>query len=192
MKRAKTDRRILKTKRAIICALLKLQKMNHFDKITVTSLTDTADINRKTFYLHYKSVEDVCEKFEERLAERVDELIHESQSQETGLSAETLFKKLQEQIDQYQDIFRALFVPDILPVYVNHIQSKLVESVTNSLRETHSCPEVKLHSRSVFCIAGVVSMYLAWACNPNSQSPSSLTEELTALSVLSFKDIRNN
>ena len=192
MARTKIDRRILKTKRAIICALLKLQKANHFDRITVTALTDTADINRKTFYLHYKSVEDVGVQFESQLADRVEELLRTSRSPKTGISPETLFRKFQDHIDQYQDVFRALFVPDILPVYLNHIQSRLVTSFEDALRDTHSGSESELHSRVVFCMSGVVSMYLDWACNTGSQSLSALTDTLTGLAALCFSDIRAN
>ena len=190
MARTKIDRRILKTKRAIICALLKLQKAGDFDRITVTALTNTADINRKTFYLHYKSVEDVGIQFESQLANRVEELLQASLSQKTGISPETLFRKFQDHIDQYQDVFRALFVPAILPVYLNHIQSRLVVAFENALRESHSCSEAELHNRVVFCMSGVVSMYLDWSCNAGSQSLSALTESLTRLAILSFEGIR--
>lgn len=190
MARTKIDRRILKTKRAIICALLKLQKSGSFDRITVTALTNTADINRKTFYLHYKSVEDVGIQFESQLANRVEELLQASRSPKTGISPETLFRKFQDQIDQYQDVFRALFVSDILPVYLSHIQSRLVNVFEDALRESHSCSETELHNRVVFCMSGVVSMYLDWSCNISSQNLAALTESLTRLATLSFEGIR--
>ena len=190
MARTKIDRRILKTKRAIICALLKLQKSGSFDRITVTALTNTADINRKTFYLHYKSVEDVGIQFESQLVNRVEELLQASRSPKTGISPETLFRKFQDHIDQYQDVFRALFVSDILPVYLSHIQSRLVTVFEDALRESHSCSETELHNRVVFCMSGVVSMYLDWSCNISSQNLAALTESLTRLATLSFEGIR--
>lgn len=48
------DRRIARTRRAIRNALVSLIQEKGFDAATVTDIVDRADINRGTFYLHYK------------------------------------------------------------------------------------------------------------------------------------------
>lgn len=48
-----TDRRIVKSQNAIKSAFLLMLLEDGFDKITVKSITERADISRKTFYLHY-------------------------------------------------------------------------------------------------------------------------------------------
>ena len=55
----KIDRRVLKTRQAIEEALASLILKTDYDKITVSALAKEANINRKTFYLHYDSVDDV-------------------------------------------------------------------------------------------------------------------------------------
>ena len=50
----KEDRRIRKTKSAIKRAFTDLLKKKDLDKITVQDISNQADINRGTFYLHYK------------------------------------------------------------------------------------------------------------------------------------------
>lgn len=50
----KEDRRIRKTKSAIKKAFIQLLKEKDLDKITVQDISDQADINRGTFYLHYE------------------------------------------------------------------------------------------------------------------------------------------
>ena len=57
--KVENDRRIVKTKEAIKDQLVKLLDHNDVDQIRITNLTTLAQINRKTFYLHYKSVESV-------------------------------------------------------------------------------------------------------------------------------------
>ena len=49
----KIDRRIIKTRRAINQAFADLILTNEIDDITITMITEEADIGRKTFYLHY-------------------------------------------------------------------------------------------------------------------------------------------
>ncbi|PTK65549.1 TetR/AcrR family transcriptional regulator, partial [Staphylococcus haemolyticus] len=50
----KEDRRIRKTKSAIKRAFTDLLKKKDLDKITVQDISNQADINRGTFYLHYE------------------------------------------------------------------------------------------------------------------------------------------
>ena len=51
----KTDLRIIKTKKAIKTAFLNLLKENKYHNITISAISETALINRKTFYAHYET-----------------------------------------------------------------------------------------------------------------------------------------
>ncbi len=53
------DRRITKTKEALKKALVSLLKEKDLNKITVKELCERADINRGTFYTHYKDQVDL-------------------------------------------------------------------------------------------------------------------------------------
>ena len=52
----KTDRRILKTKRALRESLLYLLKEQPIQKISVSRLCEKSHINRSTFYTYYSSI----------------------------------------------------------------------------------------------------------------------------------------
>ena len=47
-----TDKRIVKTRTAIKTAFLQLALEKDIGKITVSNITEKAEINRSTFYLH--------------------------------------------------------------------------------------------------------------------------------------------
>ena len=53
------DRRQIKTKKAIIGAFFTLLQEKNISKITITELSKLANIDRKTFYLHYGSISDL-------------------------------------------------------------------------------------------------------------------------------------
>ena len=65
------DRRVRKTRTALKSALTTLMKQKNINSISVKELTDLADINRGTFYLHYKDVSDLLSQSEDDL---LDEL----------------------------------------------------------------------------------------------------------------------
>ena len=61
-----SDRRVIKTKSAIKDAMKSLMvKYNDYMDITIKELCDKANINRRTFYLHYNAIDDVLIDIEE-------------------------------------------------------------------------------------------------------------------------------
>lgn len=58
----KTDLRVVKTRNAIKNALKDMMCEMDESEITVKELTERAQIHRKTFYLHYGSIEDLLEE----------------------------------------------------------------------------------------------------------------------------------
>ena len=64
MSEKKTDRRTLKTRRAIWDAFAELLSEKELQKITVQEIADKADVNRVTFYKHYLDVYDVYDLYD--------------------------------------------------------------------------------------------------------------------------------
>lgn len=64
---------ISKTRDAIIDAYLELIFEKKDQKITISELAQRANIARKTFYLHYESLEDIMRDAAHR---KIDELLH--------------------------------------------------------------------------------------------------------------------
>jgi AcrR family transcriptional regulator len=61
------DRRIVRTKEAIRETLIELIKEKGFDAITVQDISTRANINRGTFYLHYRDKYDLLEQIENEI-----------------------------------------------------------------------------------------------------------------------------
>ncbi|MBR5246990.1 MAG: TetR/AcrR family transcriptional regulator [Clostridia bacterium] len=61
------DTRVRRTKKLIRQGLVELSQIKSVNKITVKELTDRIEINRGTFYLHYKDVYDLVASIENEL-----------------------------------------------------------------------------------------------------------------------------
>ncbi len=61
------DRRVRKTKRQLRWALMKLLLEKELGRITVRDVAELADVNRGTFYAHYKDVGELLHQLEEEL-----------------------------------------------------------------------------------------------------------------------------
>lgn len=86
----KKDKRARRSDAAIRKAFYELLVERDYDKITVTELARRADIDRKTFYLHYASIDDLS-----------DALMHEEVSQLAD-KVRTSITKTGEAIDIHQ------------------------------------------------------------------------------------------
>ena len=58
------DRRTIYTKNVLKETLIELMKKNHISKISVKKICEIADVNRSTFYAHYKDVYDLLSQIE--------------------------------------------------------------------------------------------------------------------------------
>jgi AcrR family transcriptional regulator len=69
------DRRIYRTREAILDALIYLIDEKGFESISIKDITDRANINRGTFYLHYHDKFDLLDQTENEIIERMKEIL---------------------------------------------------------------------------------------------------------------------
>ncbi|GAB6927807.1 TetR/AcrR family transcriptional regulator [Paenibacillus sp. JCM 10914] len=112
----KTDRRQLRTNQLLRQSLFSLMQEKRMDSITVTDIANRADINRGTFYLHYKDVPDMIEQISQEMLGRIQKIFVTMNPRETvGFAAkgepypptELIF----EEIQANADFFRAIVGP---------------------------------------------------------------------------------
>lgn len=68
-KRKKEDLRVRKTREAIHSTFKEMICEMDYDQITIKELTERAQINRKTFYLHYTGLDDLLAELQDEIAE---------------------------------------------------------------------------------------------------------------------------
>ncbi|MBQ7228809.1 MAG: TetR family transcriptional regulator, partial [Clostridia bacterium] len=73
------DRRVARTKKNIYRAFFRLVQTKAIDDITVSELARAADIDRKTFYLHYQTVRDVFVEFKQMIYDSLLEILSEAE-----------------------------------------------------------------------------------------------------------------
>ncbi|MGM9948524.1 MAG: TetR/AcrR family transcriptional regulator [Lysinibacillus sp.] len=84
-----------KTKRLIQESFMQMLKDKSFETITIGDITETAKINRGTFYLHYQDKFDLLNQIEQQLFEDLGNHIDQLQAHSTSTHT---FEKGQEQV----------------------------------------------------------------------------------------------
>jgi AcrR family transcriptional regulator len=101
------DRRIRKTKTALKQAFIELLTQKDIKDISVRELTDRADVNRGTFYLHYRDMYDFFQNIEGEVLAQFENFIQTYQSHPTPLQVSVLLNLFQYIADNVQ-VFRAI------------------------------------------------------------------------------------
>jgi AcrR family transcriptional regulator len=76
----KLDRRVRRTRRMLSTAILELMAEHPYEALTIQEITDRADLNRATFYLHFSNKDELLIA---ALEERFDELV--ARFEDTGM-----------------------------------------------------------------------------------------------------------
>jgi AcrR family transcriptional regulator len=101
------DRRVRRTQDRIRKALISLLLEKDINDITISELAGAADINRGTFYLHYRDIQDVFSQIEEELVGEFSQYITTYKNHSTLLRMPTLGELIR-YISKNEKICRAL------------------------------------------------------------------------------------
>ena len=93
------DSRVKRTKKLIKKGLAELSQNKSITKITVKELTDHIEINRGTFYLHYKDIYELVEALE-------NELYDEFSSKISSITSDDILKRPLDICELFCDHFR--------------------------------------------------------------------------------------
>lgn len=92
----KTDRRTIKTRRAIFDGLAALLTEKELGSITVQELSDKADVHRVTFYKHFMDIYDVYEQLEKLILSEIGLLLTEFGEKTASEVYPSVFKYIRE------------------------------------------------------------------------------------------------
>lgn len=176
MPRTKIDRRIVKTKRAISLALFQILAEKNVDDITITELTTKADINRKTFYLHYSCVQDVADELVASMKNVVDTALQNALDEENAFVPAQFFAYLRGKIGEHTELFRAFCLENTALYFTRALSAPVMESLMSIYRNYSAMNDASLRAALIFMAHGALNIYLDWARNPSTLSLDEVTE----------------
>ena len=129
----KTNRRVLRTKRNIRNAFLRLLAQKEMDKITIKEIAAEADVDRKTVYNYYTSVQGILEELENELVQNFEKALSKMNfgSMEKGMMA---FHTLTELIEENLEVYGLLMKLDGHSRLMSKIKIYLKEKARDNIR----------------------------------------------------------
>ena len=154
-------RSAIRSRKLIVDALADLLTEKPLDKITVTDVVSRADINRGTFYAHYKDIPDVVD----HLIQQTFSAIRDAMISHTAANSSlehTLLSTIQRILEEDMAFYRKILNSSASAI----MQEQVVAVVTEFMLEHKdrfypgSQAEYKIAIR--FCAGGLSNLYRDW------------------------------
>ena len=103
------DRRTKRTQKLIRNNFIDLMVKKPINEITIQEISDRADINRRTFYLHYTDIYDLLSKTEDYVMEHFSQMLAEFEApSDQSVIGATFFKVVMDYIEKNQKMIGVL------------------------------------------------------------------------------------
>lgn len=181
----KTDRRIVRTKKAIRFAFARLVDEREVDRITIREIAEAANIDRKTFYHYYAGIHELIHEIETELFAAFDDVMRDVEWREVLDDPAPLLRRLTEILDAdmafYGPILRQENGLDLLRKLSGRLKEKLTTSLSREIDPVHA------ELAAAYVVSGMVAAYTSWY---ERDSSLSLEEVTLLLSRLAASGIR--
>ena len=181
------DKRSTKTRHIIVINFLKMLECEKIDTISVTDLCQRCEIHRKTFYSHFKKLDDIINEIFSQL---IDELMNMYQEVLSGNidGFHELFIKINDFILSNLEIYillvKSTFQTDFISMLNDFFSNKI-------LKNTNAFKQCSMNKYSLyFILTGVTELYVYWLKNYDLidiETISSVCEQLCNRSLIITK-----
>lgn len=166
MRNISKDLRVQRTIKGIRDSFSELVLIRSYEELTIKELAENAKINRKTFYLHFSSLDDVIEMLQNEV---VNNFLSSIENETSQLDVAGCINKFYHYLNDCGDVEQRLLCH---PSY-----SFFYENVTQSLLESPALKKFYENKKNPFLVRAycvtITSMYRSWLQN---NKPISLDE----------------
>ena len=181
MKTNRTDRRIEKTIKATETAYFELLSEKKNDRITITELADRANIDRKTFYLHYNSVDDVIDRHSRATVARIMAELENKGFFNDVLDVSVFFETVLAVREEELQEFEVLQDPEITALAWKHAENNLKDMLSDIAYRFFDEPDPEMELSIKFYTAGIMSIFVSYIRQEIDIDPHELVRILSYL-----------
>lgn len=156
----RVDRRFARTEKAIRAALHRLVESGGLESVSVSALAREADINRKTFYLHYDSVDHLVDRVSEEQAYLIADNLQKVISGSDDRSA--VLRELSDGISANMKMLRGVTDRMSIQSQIQKLEKPLSEALLADDAYGFGNDSAFAHYLVIFLVAGLLAMYRRW------------------------------
>ena len=176
-----SDRRVIKTKKAIRNAFTELLSKYDINEITITEIARVAQVNRKTIYNYYDGVYQILDEVENECVRNYERI---ARTLPTPTNPEAVFKTfeavtkiLNEDIEFYSKLVNVKNNSQI----VNKIYSAVIDRLKDDLLNLNLIEPSKAELIAKYITTGMVSCYIYWFRKEPKESLEEFSRDVSKL-----------
>ena len=174
------DRRYRKTNEAIRQAYFGML-MRKEKKITVAEICRRADIDRKTFYLHFDTIEDIIVLF---CREKMDECMkhmEEKGFRDKSYDIKIAFEALNDMVEENRELYKFMASGNDYEYFWDMITQLVSNTLEDVLKEYTIADERERKLYAMFYASATLSSYRAFLCGEVKFNGEELAEKLAKI-----------
>lgn len=176
----KMDRRVRKTRALLLQGLIKLMNEKDISDISVKELSDLADINRGTFYLHYNDIFDMVDKIEKDLFVEFNSILDRNLTAERQvLSPGPILLDIFTFLERHRDLAKVMIGPHGDLAFVNHLKALVEERLHHLMQQERPSPDYGYNF--AFVVSGYIGVIELWLNRSDPHSPEEMAEICSGL-----------
>ena len=183
----KVDRRVIKTRRQLKKGLAALMKEKSVNQITVKELVEEVDINRSTFYLHFKDIQDLLREIEENMEAQIKRAIEEHPIVSGNENAFYFIEDMFRVLDEEREISKALIGPNGDMGFIHRIERIIKENSRGTLEKMFPGKKEDLKYFYAFCLSGCLGLVKVGLNEGEEKSPEEMAQ-MTFNMIANAKD----
>ncbi len=177
MKEEPLDRRVRKTRRQLRECLIALLKQKKVQEITVKEITDMADLNRGTFYLHYKDVFDLLEKTEAELLDEFNQLLLRHDAEELRSHSSSFFSDVFSLVAPNADLIEILIGENGDLNFVNRLKRLIREKTLREWTALYQAANPAVFDAYLsYMVSGCLGLVQYWLQSGRRETPQQMAE----------------
>ena len=175
VKKKKTYRNFTRSEKAIVHAYVELMQKNK--KITVTDIVNTADLNRSTFYAHFKTADDVREKIQTDVINELFGSINKNAIKSVLEDPYDIMNHVREFIEGDEEMYKMLLNTDGADKFLKRLRDIVIEKCMRDASEASYISDKESFEMNLrLFIGGYVSVIEDWAAGSIGMSLKKCTE----------------
>ncbi|PQP83420.1 TetR/AcrR family transcriptional regulator [Paenibacillus sp. PCH8] len=174
------DRRVLKTRKAIIEAFVALLEEKDFEHITINDIADRANVNRGTIYLHYTDKFDLLDQCIEIYLQQLVEACM-MDSPKTPVTAKVALLRTFRYLEQHAATYTTLLTKKGIPAFRSKLMTLLVQGVEEQMHVYGFEGDMNNEITIQFLASAVVGLLEWWIMNAMPYSAEEMVGHLTSL-----------
>lgn len=189
-KKPRLDRRIVRSRNAILSAFERLLMEKPLADITVSAIAREANVDRKTFYVHFGTVDGLLDAIAEDVVETIVDSVELTLASLGGNpneralgAAETFFKTVNEALCNNLMLNRQLIENIPLDDFMARLREPLERKIAERDLLPHGLKDELFDYYLAFLLSGIIGIYRTWALSDGSVPIERISEVANNLTL---------